>query len=211
MFASVPEGIHEVGLDMEQLPADYEPGAANQGRVNVEPRAVARTDLNVIRLTALFGKIVAPPGAPVENIVIRLSGTNRYTTPYQDGSFFFYNLREGDYEVTIDPQTVPEGYLLASPASTRASPRSFALPPRIVFELTMKPQAVKPVREILQQQIHIGGQNGTGQTGSGKAGQSGAGGSARGSPARGNRTGAGHAAHGSVGGTAARGAAGGAS
>ena len=28
-FGSVPEGTHEVGLDMEQLPTDYEPGASH--------------------------------------------------------------------------------------------------------------------------------------------------------------------------------------
>lgn len=212
-FGNVPEGTHEVGLDMGQLPADYEPGAANQGRVNVEPRAVARADFNVIRLTALFGKIVAPPGAPVENIVIRLAGTNRYTTPYRDGSFFFYNLREGDYEVTIDPQTLPEGFVLASPASEHASPRSFTAPPRIVFELKVQPQADKPVREILQQQIHVGGQGRTGQSGSGKAGQGGAGhtgsrSGAHGSSRSGSRAGASRADRGGAG-SALHGAAGG--
>jgi hypothetical protein len=158
IFASVPEGIHEVGLDMEQLPTDYEPGAAGQGRVSVEPRAIARLDFSVIRLTALFGKILAPPGAPLENIVIRLAGTKRYTTPYADGSFSFYNLREGDYEVTIDTQTLPEGFELASPPSEHASPRSSAAPPHVVFELKVKPQAAKPVREILEQHIQVGGQ-----------------------------------------------------
>ena len=197
-FGNVPEGTHEVGLDMEQLPTDYEPGTATQGRVSVDPKAIARADFNVVRLAMFSGKIVAPPGAQVENIVIRLTGTNRYTTPYQDGSFYFYNLREGDYDVVVDSQTLPEGYLLTSPASVHVSPRSFTAPPQVEFELKAKPEAVKPVREILQQEIHVGGQGGAGATGgSGKggkegAGKSGTGGGARGGSTKGSSGGAGH-------------------
>jgi len=202
-FGNVPEGTHEVGLDMEQLPTDYEPGALAKARLDVEPRAIARADFNVIRLTALFGKIVAPSGAPVENVVIRLTGTNRYTTPYQDGGFFFYNLREGDYEVAIDTQTLPEGFLLASPATAHVSARGLHVAPPVVFELKQNPEAVKPVREILQQEIHVGGQGGTGQPGhSGKAGPG---------SSKGNRSGTGRGSRGGAASGAARGGAGAAS
>ena len=158
-FGNVPEGTHEVGLDLEQLPTNYEPGTATQERLTVNPRAIARADFNVVPLTALYGKIVTPPGTPIDNILIRLEGSKRYTTPYQDGTFYFYNLREGDYNVVIDPQTIPAGYLLASPASVHVSPRNYSAPPRIEFELKAKPEAVKPVRDILQQQIHVGGES----------------------------------------------------
>jgi hypothetical protein len=204
-FAKVSEGIHEVGLNMEQLPTDYEPGATTQGRVKVDPESVARADFNVVRLAMFSGRIVAPEGAKLEDIIIRLTGTNLYTTPYDDGSFFFYNLREGDYEVVIDPQTIPDGYLLASPAIVRVSPRSFTAPPRVEFELKAKPVAVKPVREILQQEIHIGRQGGTGgPSGSGNGGKegkakSGAGGGARGGSASRSRGEAGHTGRGAVG------------
>jgi hypothetical protein len=174
-FANVPEGMHGVELDMEQLSTDYEPGAAAKAVVSVDPKAIARADFNVVRLAMFSGKIVAPAEAHIENIIIRLNGTSRYTTPYQDGSFFFYNLREGDYDVAIDQRTLPEGYLLTSPASSRVSPRSFSAVPPVEFEIRVKPVAVKPVREILQQEIHVGAPSGAGQTdGSGKSAQAGA-------------------------------------
>jgi hypothetical protein len=212
-FPDVPEGPHEVALNLEQLPTEYEPGPTTKGRVKVEPRAIARTDFNVLRLAMLSGKVMAPAGMPVEDIVIRLAGTNRYTTPYQDGSYFFYNLREGEYEVAIDSQTLPDGYLLASPASVRVSPRSFAAPPRVEFELKTKPEPEKPVREILQQEIHIGGQGGAGQAGgSGNGGQSGAGKSGGGNGTRrgstkGSRSGTGHGGRAAAGSGASRGGA----
>jgi uncharacterized membrane protein YgcG len=172
-FAAVPEGPHEVGLDMEQLPTDYEPGPATTARVSVEPRAIARADFSVVRLTCLTGKVVAPAGARLEDSVIRLGGTDRYTTPYQDGSFAFYNLREGEYEVVFDEQTVPEGYLLASPARVRVLASSAKAPAEIAFELKIKPVPEKPVHEILQQQMHMGVGGGAGRGGSGGGGRGG--------------------------------------
>jgi uncharacterized membrane protein YgcG len=166
-LSAVPEGTYEVGLDMEQLPTDYEPGPVTSARVSVEPRAIARADFSVVRLTYLTGRIVAPAGTRLENAVIRLAGTNHYTTPYQDGSFAFYNLREGEYEVVFDEQTLPEGYLLASPARVRVL-TSNTNPPaaEIAFELKLKPVQEKPVREILQEQIHIDAGGGAGRGGS---------------------------------------------
>jgi len=176
---NVPEGPHEVGLDMEQLPTDYEPGPVTAAHVSVEPRAVARADFNVVRLTSLTGRVVAPAGTPVENVVIRLAGTNRYTTPYADGTFAFYNLREGEYEVVFDEQTLPEEYLLASPARVRVLASNANPPaPEITFELKLKPVQEKPVHEILQEQIHLGVGGGAGHGGShGGGGHGGGGGS----------------------------------
>jgi hypothetical protein len=154
-FADVPEGVHEVALDMEGLPADYSPGTATIAHVSVAPRATALTDFNVVRLANLEGKIVAPKEVQVENVVVRLVGTKLYTTPYPDGAFTFYNLREGQYEVEIDPETIPEGYLLAGPARVAVAASSTTPAPPIGFELKLKPQVAKPVREMLNQEIHV--------------------------------------------------------
>jgi hypothetical protein len=154
-FADVREGLHEVALNMEELPADYAPGPANSARVSVEPRAIARTDFNVMRLANLAGRIVAPKDVQIENVVVRLVGTKFYTTPYADGTFSFYNLREGQYEVEIDLETLPEGYLLASPARVPVAASSTNPPPPIGFEVKLKPQVEKPVREMLKQEIHV--------------------------------------------------------
>jgi uncharacterized membrane protein YgcG len=179
-LAAVPEGVYEVGIDMEQLPTDYEPGPVTRARVSVEPRAIVRADFSVVRLTYLTGRVVAPAGVQLENVVIRLVGINRYTTPYQDGSFAFYNLREGEYEVVFDEQTLPEEYLLASPVRVRVLASSTNPPAEITFELKNKPVQEKPVREILQEQMHMGVGGGAGRGGSrggsGGGGRGGAGG-----------------------------------
>ena len=61
-FTDVPEGPHEVALNMEELPADYEPGPAKLAHVSVEPRAIARTDFNVLRLANLVGEACGAQG-----------------------------------------------------------------------------------------------------------------------------------------------------
>jgi hypothetical protein len=154
-FADVPEGTHEVALNMEELPSDYEPGPVNLAHVSVQPRAIARTDFNVLRLSNLSGRIVAPKDVQFDDVVVRLVGTKLYTTPYADGTFSFYNLREGQYEVEIDPQTIPEGYVLASPARVPVAASSTNPAPPIGFEIKVKPEAPKPVREMLKQEIHV--------------------------------------------------------
>jgi hypothetical protein len=117
LFKDVPEGSHAVGLDMVQLPTDYEPGPDATAHVVVEPRGLVRSDFSVVRLTNLMGKLTAPAGTQLSDVVIRLAGSNRYTTPDEDGSFGFYNLREGEYTVVIDQQTIPDEITLTTPAS----------------------------------------------------------------------------------------------
>lgn len=154
-FPDVSEGLHEVALNMEELPADYSPGTANIARVSVAPRAIARTDFDVVRLTNLAGKIVAPKDVQFDDVVVRLVGTKLYTTPYGDGTFNFYNLSEGRYEVEIDVATIPEGYILATPARVAVAASSDGQVAPIGFELKIKPAVEKPVRQMLNQEIHV--------------------------------------------------------
>jgi hypothetical protein len=154
-FSDVPEGPHDVELNIEALPADYEPGPGNTARISVEPRGIARTDFSVARLGNLAGHVAAPKDVQIENVVVRLAGTKLYTTPYEDGTFAFYNLAEGHYEVEIDVATLPEGYLLASPARVATVASNTDPAPPIEFELKIKPPVEKRVREMLNQEIHV--------------------------------------------------------
>jgi len=155
-FVDVPEGAHEVGLDLGQLPTEYAPSRAGNTPVSVRPRAIARADFGVVRLTSLTGRVVAPPGAPIDSLIIRLAGTDCYTTPDAEGDFGFYNLREGEYQVAVEQQTVPPGYLLASTASVRVLVSSAGPSAPIGIELSRRPSEQKPVREVLQGHIRIG-------------------------------------------------------
>lgn len=153
-FNEVPEGRHDVQLDMEKLSTDYEPGPGASANVIITPRAAIRRDFSVFRLASLSGRIVAPTGVAVDDVVIRLAGTQRYTTPEDNGNFFFHNLREGEYEVALDMPTLPVTVLLASAPAVKVVV-SNTLAAEVRFELRLKPLEEKPVRKILEERIQV--------------------------------------------------------
>jgi hypothetical protein len=159
-FPNVPEGPHEVGLDLEQLPTDFDAGDSLSSKILVEPRALVRTDFDVVRLTSIHGSISAPAQTPVQNIVIQLAGTDRYTTPDTDGNFSFFNIREGEYDVVIDAQSIPEGYLLQTPASVHVAASASRPAPVVTFQIQSKPVEEKPIRPVIQERIRVGASGG---------------------------------------------------
>src|SRR4029077_959143 len=107
LFSEVAEGQHEVALSAGELPAEYDAGPKGATRLLVQPRRAARADFEVLPLGTIEGMVKGPEGAPLENILIRLLPGVRYTTAAQDGHFAFYNVREGDFTVTLDIKSLP--------------------------------------------------------------------------------------------------------
>lgn len=153
-IVDVPEGRHLVQLSKRELPADFEPAERGSQQVTVTPRSISRIELSVRRLTQITGRVIVPPDVPPENVIIRLSPSDRYTTPDTDGSFSFYNLREGDYEVVVDTNTVPEGTVLASNSSVSVKARVGTQLDHVEFEIKLK-TIEKPVMKILETKIAL--------------------------------------------------------
>jgi hypothetical protein len=107
-FARVREGRHRVSVAVNQLPADYDPGVAQEATLDVKARHIASTELSVTPLVFFSGRIIGPEGTALDGVIVKLVATDRYTTPSADGRFGFYNLREGEYDVAIDPTRLPE-------------------------------------------------------------------------------------------------------
>ena len=107
-FPRVPEGRHHIALAVNRLPVDYDPGRKVDAVLDVKPRRVSEAGMTVIPLASFSGRIIAPEGAALDSIVVRLLPTERYTTPAADGSFAFYNLREGEYDVVVERTSLPE-------------------------------------------------------------------------------------------------------
>jgi hypothetical protein len=148
-FSDVPEGMHRVGLATDELLADFDPGEKKETMVAVASNRPARADLDVIRLTFIQGKIIGPADASLDNIVIRIVGTDRYTTPDKEGNFYFYNLHEGVYELAIDPKSLPEFAVIPGGGSVKAaiSPKGSADKVTLRFDVN-KPE--KRVRKVFE-------------------------------------------------------------
>jgi hypothetical protein len=154
-FIDVPEGVHEVRLAIRELAADLEPGDTSSVQVKVVPHAVARADFSVKRLASLAGKVNVPAGLAPDSVIIRLLPTERYTTPDADGSFAFFNLPEGDYQVAVDPQSLPEASFVQSAPVLQASVRLDSPTAPVEFEIATR-ITEKPVRVLFQQDISVG-------------------------------------------------------
>jgi hypothetical protein len=155
-FESVPEGLHAVSINMEELPADYNPGAETKLSVSVSPRKIARSDLELTALSAFVGKVTVSPGSVFENlegIVIRLEPGRRYTTTLKDGSFAFYNTPEGDYQLRIDESTLPPEARLKSAPNAALGIRTGSAPAAVQFEIDRIPVQEKRIRKVLEQRI----------------------------------------------------------
>jgi hypothetical protein len=146
-FPDVPEGQHTVALALRALPAELDPGPASQAPVSVKPRAIARADLEVARLTAVTGRVAAAAGVPVENILVRLAPAGRYTSTDAQGNFAFHNLREGRYEVTLDQASLAPDVVAIAPAALPLEVQLDREPPELVFRVELHKQE-KPVRRI---------------------------------------------------------------
>ena len=114
----------------------------------VQPRRTSRTDFEVLPLVTIQGKVHGPDQAPLEDIVIRLGPGSRYTTTNKEGGFMFYNVREGDFELTLDPRTLPEGGALSSPAAIPVAVRVGAASPALEFTFIVT-TTEKPIRKVL--------------------------------------------------------------
>jgi hypothetical protein len=147
-FDNVPEGEHVFTLDPATLPAEYDPGPVSQTKLQVQPRKMARVDFNVLPLATLEGQITGTKGAALDGVVIRTVPGSRYTMTDADGHFAFHNLREGDFEVVLDPKTLPENGVLKSAASIPVVFRVGTPLPALLFQFeVVSPQ--KTIRKVL--------------------------------------------------------------
>jgi hypothetical protein len=147
-FTDVPEGAHKVALALHELPAEFDPGKSTESMVLVHPDKLSRAELDVIRLAFIRGKVTAPKDVPVESIVIRLLPGERYTTPASEGDFYFYNLREGEYEIVLDKRTLPEFAFMEKAERASVSVKAGRQPEPVTFQFEIrKPQ--KSVRRVL--------------------------------------------------------------
>jgi hypothetical protein len=151
VIRAVPEGPHRVGLALQELPADFNPGAISESGVMVAPQRVGRVNLQVVRLSQILGHVDAPPKGDendVETTVIRLEPGGRYTTPDADGNFGFYNLPEGQYQVKLDAATLPAHSVMTTDTEFPVTVKAGQAAPEMRFGYVIRiPE--KPVHRIV--------------------------------------------------------------
>jgi hypothetical protein len=148
-FTNVAEGPHKVELVLVELPAEFDPGKNTADTVVVYPSRLSRTDFDVIRLASIQGKLTGPKDVALDNIVIRMSPGDRYTTPDTEGNFYFYNMREGIYALAVDVKTLPEFASMNQPDRVSVAVHLDGQLETVSFGFQIhRPE--KPVRKVLE-------------------------------------------------------------
>jgi hypothetical protein len=146
-FSKVPEGNHRVLLAMGELPAEYDPGPAFETTLEVRPGRSSSAALEVWRLGSIAGTIVSANPSCGSSLRLRLEPSGRYTRSDAGGAFSFYNLRESEYEVSLDTRSLKEGCVLVSGDKDRRVVATDASMAPVRFEIQFVENA-KPVRRV---------------------------------------------------------------
>lgn len=149
-FSRVPEGRHRLSIALNGLPAEYDPGTTMQMTVDVKSKRIATAELDVTRLASVSGRIVGPPATSLDGIIVKLLPAARYTTPRADGSFAFFNLPEGEYDVVIDRDSLPE-FAVLNRTTAHVTAKGGSQPEEASFEMSInKPE--KPIHRSFEKQ-----------------------------------------------------------
>lgn len=148
----VPQGTRKLRLDMDRLPADYNPPEEHELSVAVRSSQLSRVDMQVTPLVGIEGAVISGDNQPApEGIVIRLLPQDDYTTTDTSGRFGFYNLPEGDYEIELSEPSLPENARLVTPVSFPASLRYGQAQPPFEFRYEIVLPGPKPLRKVFVQ------------------------------------------------------------
>ncbi len=148
-FEGVGEGARTVGLALAELPADFDPGRTIASTITVKSGSLSRVDLDVVVVGyAVHGLVAGPPRTPLSGTALKLSPGDRHTTADNEGRFSFYNLKAGEYEVSLEPESLPEFGVLKSPPSQLVRLGSEQGISNIVFTFELH-EPLKPVVQVM--------------------------------------------------------------
>jgi len=129
-----PAGRRLVSLDADRLPAGLHPGERNAVSTLIRAGKTSRVELEVVPRQSLEGMVADADGnAAPRGMVLRLLPNGNYTTTNQDSRFAFYDLPEGDYELQLVENSLPEGARAVSPSRVPVAIRYGTAPAPVSF------------------------------------------------------------------------------
>jgi hypothetical protein len=161
-FDHLKSGTHAVKADLSEVPADMVFAESGDRRVAVLPFKNNVQNFPIIRTGTLSGKVTyldySNPDNPVRKPlgdahVIADSENDTYSD--LDGNFTLGSMRPGFYELRVDPETTPEGYVASvtprqiqvkAGESLRGVQIELAIPPKpvLIRDLPRQPAITTP-------------------------------------------------------------------
>ena len=151
-FDNVDSGAHTIRAELAGVPAGFVFAGSSEHTLAVMPNHENRRDFRVIKTGQIEGKVTymdysSDSEHPIESgfpDAHLLATGDRDTYSEGNGSFLLGDLPPGQYEIHLDPATVPKGYVSQPPSYVvRVTPGAISKEPR--FRLAIPP---KPVIQI---------------------------------------------------------------
>jgi hypothetical protein len=128
VFRNVPDGLHDVGLDLGALPIDYEAPAISRLQValsgNTQQVAFGLIPLGAIRgrvVRDLNGNGTADNNEPAIDGAVLVLDEGRRSERSRRGQFAFEAVPSGEHTVTLLADSLPDGAMIAGEATRRAA------------------------------------------------------------------------------------------
>ena len=156
-FEHLKSGTHAIKADLSEVPADMVFAESGERRVAVLPFKNNVQNFPVVRTGTLSGKVTyldyADPDSPVRKPLpeARVIADSEHDT-YSDvgGNITIGSLRPGFYELRVDPETAPEGYVASvAPRIIQVKPGETLRGVQVELAIPPKPTII---REIPRQQ-----------------------------------------------------------
>jgi hypothetical protein len=153
-FDNVDSGAHTIRAELAGVPAGFVFAGSSERTLAVMPNHENRLDFRVIKTGQIAGKVTymdysldsehpIESGFPDAHL---LATGDRDTYSEGNGSFLLGDLPPGQYEIHLDPATVPKGYVSQPPSYVvRVTPGAISKEPR--FRLAIPPKPVIQIRE----------------------------------------------------------------
>jgi hypothetical protein len=110
-FSHVPVGKHQIAVSYRSAKPTF---FSTPSTVEVTETATANFGIG-FSLSSLIGRVVNDAGQGVMGVTALIRNNNQHWTPCTDGdgTFVLHQLSEGEYDVEIQDDSVPAGYLTA--------------------------------------------------------------------------------------------------
>jgi len=105
-----------VTLDLAQLPADFDPGDAQKSKVVVQTAASHPRRSGSRASGDDKGRVLGPDKAPLEDIVIRLAPSSRYTSTNAQGVLPSTTSAKATFDWSLILEPYPKAAFLAHPS-----------------------------------------------------------------------------------------------
>jgi hypothetical protein len=163
VFRNIPDGLHEVGLDLGKLPIDFEAPPIARLQVALSGSDIRQVAFGLIPLGAIRGRVVrdlngngtADRNEPAVDGAVVVLDEGRRSERSKRGQFAFEAVPSGEHSVTLLAESLPEGAMIAGEATRVATLQRDRMSIDLPFLISIETRA--EIRKVFPGTVVAGG------------------------------------------------------